>query len=248
MQNSHPSLVRAHAMGNLSVECSAREASFEEEGKMAELTHLQHRRYVTAVVLLLSVPGVKGDLATAVDAHDNVEDGECSVIGVLLWLVITVVGVAVIARGAATACSNIEIVVRAVLQSILETHQLQATFPTTTPLPKPSARVDDLEGALAVGSSDLPLFYGSDLNGSDARNLIVALCCMHDCSEKFVSLLLTLLGGVILPVGNSLNTVQGLQPVRINDGAKEFFADCEGKLHLKRRKCMRGGRVPLLQA
>lgn len=86
-------------------------------------------------------------------------------------------------------------------------------------------------------SGSLPLFYGSDLTGDDARNLIIGLCTLHGCTDNFVKLLLTLLAGTILPRDNTLTIPEEIPSLYINCGAKEFYVNCRGHLQFKRRKC-----------
>lgn len=180
-----------------------------------------------------------------VTVHAVEGEEECSTLGVAAFYVVGVVGVTVIARGVGTGCCLLLRMGRRLFLNSHSTEQLRSHSPKST------ADTVAVNNALLDGpeadSPSPPLFPGSDMTGQDAKNLIVALCRMHNCTDRFVAVLLTLVGGVILPVGNTLNIVDGLSPVSINADAKEFFVDCEGKIHLKKRMCLRGRRAALLQ-
>lgn len=174
------------------------------------------------------------------------EEVKCIDVSGFAVLVVCMVGLLVICRQGARACCALGRRCQGLVQGYYESRSLEIKGAELEDNPRPPRKEIHQHGNNEDFSGPA-LYYGSDLSGQDARNLVVALCRLHDCKDDFIKLLLTLLEGVILPTGNTLSASPGLPTVNINPGAKEFFADCEGQLHLKERKCMRGHRAALLE-
>lgn len=219
----------------------------ETTASLAPLLHLEDFRGWALLLFVVTLPAVVGEPTSGPEAQEIREDEELSTAAVLAFYSISVVGTAVIARSAAIACCACAASALHLLMPFLRTGPCESALVSPPPAVVKTAKESYEMQGIAAASPGAPLFYGSDLSGADARNLIVALCRMHNCGDNFVSVLLTLLGGVILPSRNTLHGSKGLPSVSIDGDAKEFFADCEGKLHLKKRKCLRGRRVALLQ-
>lgn len=172
-------------------------------------------------------------------------DDDCSLPVVLVFFLLCGIGVVATGRAASAGIS----VLRTMCSEVLNDCRRKSAVPAlSTQIPTPL--LTPKEAPNEISEFDIPtpsLFYGSDLSGPDARNLIVGLCRFYNCEDDFIKVLLTLLGGVILPSRNTLLEGQGLPRVSINVGAKEFFVDCEGQIHLKKKKCLRSARAILLE-
>lgn len=186
------------------------------------------------------------DLATDTAASASLGDDDCPFLVVLAVCFIFAVGVVMISRAIAARCGT----VYGVCYEAWTSYRQNGCFlregeETKEPYfgAAPSTGPDPNE----IPPPTTALFYGSDLSGSDARNLIVGLCCVHNCSDEFIKLLLTLLGRVILRPRKTLYVSQGLPNVSIGAGAKQFFVDCEGQLHVKKKKCLRSLQATLLE-
>lgn len=199
---------------------------------------------LTGHAVVLEVVDVE-EAFTIVGAVNN-HDDSISIVGVLAFYFVISVGVVVICRAAATGCLGLGRCCLRALVDIWQKHIMQETgVQTNKVVPGIGQHNFNEENESAVSGGGL--YYGSDLSGEDARNLIVGLCRIHDCKEDFIRLLLTLLGGIILPPGNALPSSSSLSLLNINVGAKQFYTDCEGQLHLKKRKCLRGRGAALLE-